>query len=435
MLCYNTFMNDEYYRDEPIYKIRPSNVKAKLKPMFKIENGYFSPYLLNAKPVPASKESYYKYFYMESYHKVEKRKVGGKKQNVTVLHSRKKYVEVPFEQWEKLRYFDLKDYEAARDEYEGTEYEVHKNDRYHNVFDYMLQQGDNHNHEQFWINAIDLERVLNKLSDEDLDIYLMHKEQHLKQKQIAAKLGKSEAHVTRRMKVIEDIIEYDTGIMTDKDKKAFISLFGAILKMRNLLSSFDKFKGQEIISDFDFQDYCSEYLDIRADMIKPNPEKENIIDDVVFEMELIKQIEINIDYILILVQKYHDSHCQDKEVRIAIEKAIDASPELRSKKALIENFINGINEVDDVMAEWRAYIAEEKEKELQKIISEEGLKPEETRKFITNCFRDGEVKTTGTDIANIMPPVSLFGGGDREKKKQSVIQRILAFFERFFGIG
>ena len=223
MLCYNTFMNDEYYRDEPIYKIRPSNVKAKLKPMFKIENGYFSPYLLNAKPVPASKESYYKYFYMESYHKVEKRKVGGKKQNVTVLHSRKKYVEVPFEQWEKLRYFDLKDYEAARDEYEGTEYEVHKNDRYHNVFDYMLQQGDNLNHEQFWINAIDLERVLNKLSDEDLDIYLMHKEQHLKQKQIAAKLGKSEAHVTRRMKVIEDIIEYDMlddGERTDTQIKA-----------------------------------------------------------------------------------------------------------------------------------------------------------------------------------------------------------------------
>lgn len=229
--------------------------------------------------------------------------------------------------------------------------------------------------------------------------------------------------------------EFFTGIMTDKDKKAFVSLFGAILKMRNLLSSFDEFKGQEIISDFDFQDYCSEYLDIRADMIKPNPEKENIIDDVVFEMELIKQIEINIDYILILVQKYHDSHCQDKEVRIAIEKAIDASPELRSKKALIENFINGINEIDDVMAEWHAYIAEEKEKELQKIISEEGLKPEETRKYITNCFRDGEVKTTGTDIANIMPPVSLFGSGDREKKKQTVIQRILAFFERFFGIG
>ncbi|MDE6059483.1 MAG: sigma-70 region 4 domain-containing protein [Clostridia bacterium] len=146
---------------------------------------------------------------MESYHTIERRKVGGKVQNVTVLHSRKKYVEVPAEQWEKLHYFDLKDYETARDEYEGTEYDVRKNDRYYNVFDFMLQQWDNHNHEQFWINAFDLERVLNKLSDEDLDIYLLHKERHLKQKQIAETLGKSEAHVTRRMKVIEDTIEYD----------------------------------------------------------------------------------------------------------------------------------------------------------------------------------------------------------------------------------
>ena len=209
MVCYNTCMNDEYYKDGPIYKIRPSNVKAKLKPMFKIENGYFSPYLLNAKPVPASKEGYYKYFYMESYHTIEKRKVGGREQNVTVLHSRKKYVEVPFKQWERLRYFDLKDYETARDEYEGTEYDVHKKDKYRNVFDFMLQQWDNNNHEQFWVNALDLEKVLNKLSDEDLEIYLMHKEQRLKQKQIAAMLGKSEAHVTRRMKVIEDTIEYD----------------------------------------------------------------------------------------------------------------------------------------------------------------------------------------------------------------------------------
>lgn len=223
MLCYNTFMNDEYYRDEPIYKIRPSNVKAKLKPMFKIENGYFSPYLLNSKPVPASKEGYCKYFYMESYHTVEKRKVGGKEQNVTVLHSRKKYVEVPFKQWEQLRYFDLKDYETARDEYEGTEYDVHKKDKYRNVFDFMLQQWDNHNHEQFWINALDLERVLNKMSDEDLDIYIMHKEQHLKQKQIAAMLGNSEAHLTRRMKVIEDAIErdmHDDGERTETQIKA-----------------------------------------------------------------------------------------------------------------------------------------------------------------------------------------------------------------------
>lgn len=146
---------------------------------------------------------------MESYHTVEKRKVGGKQQIVTVLRSRKKYVEVPCEQWEQLRYYDLKDYEAARDEYEGTEYDVYKNDKYHNVFDFMLQQGENFDHEQFWVNSFDLERVLNIFTDEDLDIYLYAKEKHLKQKQIAVLIGKSESYVTRRMKVIEDTIEKD----------------------------------------------------------------------------------------------------------------------------------------------------------------------------------------------------------------------------------
>ena len=157
---------------------------------------------------------------MESYNTVEERVVGGKKQKITVCRSRKKFVEVPIEQWKQLHYFDLKDYETARDEYEGTEYDVHKNDRYYNVFDFMLQQWDNHNHEQFWINAMDLERVLNSLSDEDLDIYLYAKEKHLKQKQIAGIIGKSESYITRRMKFIEDKIErdmIDDGELTHKE--------------------------------------------------------------------------------------------------------------------------------------------------------------------------------------------------------------------------
>ena len=60
-----------------------------------------------------------------------------------------------------------------------------------------------------------------------------------------------------------------------------------------------------------------------------------------------------------LVKKYHDTHCDDKEVLITIRKAIDASPELRSKKQLIETFIAGVNDVDDVMAEWNTYVSEE----------------------------------------------------------------------------
>ena len=226
-------------------------------------------------------------------------------------------------------------------------------------------------------------------------------------------------------------------IIGEKNQKDFISLFGAILRMRNLLTSFDEFKGKEILSERDLQDYLGRYQDLRDEWNerRKKGELEDIVDDIVFEIELIKQIEINIDYILMLVAKYHDTHCQDKEVLITIRKAIDASPELRSKKALIENFIDGINDVDDVMTEWRTYVAAEKERELTAIIEEEKLKPEETRKFIENAFRDGSVKTTGTDIDKIMPPVSRFGGGNREEKKQGIITKLLKFFERFFGIG
>lgn len=225
-------------------------------------------------------------------------------------------------------------------------------------------------------------------------------------------------------------------ITGEKAQKEFIALFGAVLRMRNLLTAFDDFEGKEILSERDLQDYLGRYQDLRDEWRKKreNEEKEDITDDVVFELELVKQIEINIDYILILVTKYHDSHCDDKETLITIKKSIDASPELRSKKALIENFIDGINDVDDVMAEWHSYIAAEKEKQLNEIIAEEKLKADETKKFVDNAIADGEMRTTGTDIDKLMPPISRFGNTNREKKKQTIIEKLKAFFERFFGV-
>lgn len=225
-------------------------------------------------------------------------------------------------------------------------------------------------------------------------------------------------------------------ITGEKAQKEFIALFGAVLRMRNLLTAFDDFEGKEILSERDLQDYLGRYQDLRDEWKKKreNEEKEDITDDVVFELELVKQIEINIDYILILVTKYHDSHCSDKETLITIQKSIDASPELRSKKALIENFIDGINDVDDVMAEWHSYIAAEKEKQLNEIIAEEKLKADETKKFVDNAIADGEMRTTGTDIDKLMPPISRFGNTNREKKKQTIIEKLKAFFERFFGV-
>ena len=226
-------------------------------------------------------------------------------------------------------------------------------------------------------------------------------------------------------------------ITGEQRQREFIMLFGAVLRMRNLLTSFDEFAGNEILSERDFQDYIGRYQDLRDEWKKHkrDGEKEDITDDIVFEIELIKQIEVNIDYILMLVQKYHDSHCDDKEVLITIQKAVDASPELRSKKALIETFIAGINDVSDVMLEWRTFVAEEKERQLVAIIQEENLKDDETRRFMESSFRDGSVKTTGMDIDRMMPPISRFGSSNRAAKKQTVIEKLQAFFERFFGIG
>lgn len=228
----------------------------------------------------------------------------------------------------------------------------------------------------------------------------------------------------------------EPAIIGEKAQKDFIGLFGSVLRMKNLLSSFDEFEGNEILSEGQMQDYLSRYNDLYLEWKKyrEEHEKENINDDIVFEVELVKQVEINIDYILLLVKKYHDSHCEDKEVLISINRAVDSSLELRSKKALIDTFIAGINDVDDVLLEWREFVAKEKEKQLTQIIDEEKLKPVETRKFVDYSFRDGVMKTTGTDIDKLMPPMSRFGG-NREKKKLSIIEKLKQFFERFFGIG
>lgn len=228
----------------------------------------------------------------------------------------------------------------------------------------------------------------------------------------------------------------EAEIIGERNQREFILLFGAILRMRNLLLSFDDFKGKELISERDLQDYLGKYQDLRDEWIQRREnENTDITDDIVFEIELVKQIEINIDYILLLVKKYYDSHREDKEILTTIRKAVEASPELRSKKKLIEAFIADVNTIEDVITEWNSYVSKQREEELNQIIKEERLNPEETRKFLENTFRYGEVKTVGTDIGKIMPPMSRFGSGNRTKKKQTIIEKIQRFFDKYCGIG
>ena len=223
----------------------------------------------------------------------------------------------------------------------------------------------------------------------------------------------------------------------EQNQKDFIALFGAILRTRNILLSFDDFEGSELLSERELQDYLGRYQDLKDEWTEKRKSGElvDIDDDIVFETELIQQIDINIDYILLLVAKYHTSHTEDKEVLISIRKAIEASPELRSKRDLIETFIAGIEDPEDILTEWRNYIAKQKEEELSRIIAEENLKAEETRSLMELSLQFGELKASGTEIDAIMPPMSRFGGGNRAEKKRRVIEKLKRHFEKFFGIA
>jgi type I restriction enzyme R subunit len=241
-------------------------------------------------------------------------------------------------------------------------------------------------------------------------------------------------------KVAELLDRFPLGepIIGEQAKKAFVNLLGAILRLQNILASFDEFAGNEILSERQSQDYRSVYLDLYTEFRKEqDADREPINDDLIFEIELIKQVEINVDYILMLVQKRRDKGAaRDKEIRAEISRAIDASPTLRSKKDLIEAFVDRVSIAGDVAEEWNAHIAAQRAAELDRIIAEEGLRPEETRAFIDRAFRDGGIRVAGAAITRILPPSSRFDvDGHHGQKKQRVFMRLGEFFDRFFGLA
>ncbi len=219
-------------------------------------------------------------------------------------------------------------------------------------------------------------------------------------------------------------------------QKEYIKLYGAILKVTNILSSFDQFKEDEILTERDKQDYHSIYIDLYNEFRnKAKHDKKDVTDDIVFEMELIKSIEVNIDYILGLVKKYHESNMQDKEILVTINKAIMSSPDLRNKKDLILAFIDSLDANSDVYSDFEEFMNSKKKEELDKIISDENLNSEETYKFIKKSFEQGRVETNGTEISAMLPPMSMFSkDNNRQIKKNTVIDKLMEFFDKFFSI-
>lgn len=251
----------------------------------------------------------------------------------------------------------------------------------------------------------------------------------------------SEYYAQYAQKVAELLRDFplDQRIVGEAQQKAFITLFSAILRLENILTAFDEFDGDELLTPRQGQDYRSRYLDLHAELRGSDErEKESINDDLIFEIELIKQVEITVDYILMLVDKHRQERGADEntETRAQINRAVDASPTLRDKKDLIDAFVRSVSPSGPIDEQWEAFIAAQRERELAQIIAEENLRDEPTRVIIARAFDVGTLHTGGTAIASILPPVSRFArDGGHSEKKQRVIARLTAFVERFRGLS
>ena len=229
-----------------------------------------------------------------------------------------------------------------------------------------------------------------------------------------------------------------TSIVGETAQRNFIRLFSAILRLKNILVAFDEFAGNEILSEREFQDYQSIYLNLYAEYRgATSTERESVKDDVVFEIELAKQIEINVDYILMLAQKYQKEIGTEEgnQLVIDIKRAINASPSLRNKKDLVEKFVDSITVDAEVDAEWRSHVKTNMKQELDQLILSESLNGAETRLFLRNAFRDGAIPVSGTAITKILPPATRFGPTNIHAiQKKAVLEKLELIFERYLGL-
>jgi len=230
------------------------------------------------------------------------------------------------------------------------------------------------------------------------------------------------------------------GIIGETAQKEYIALFGQLLRLRNILVAFDEFTDNDPLTERDFADYRSVYLNLYRDFRSgEQADKESINDDVIFEIELVKQAEVNVDYVLLLVEQWRQArgNGSDRELDAiqTINRAVDSSPTLRNKADLIMDFVDSMTVTGDTREDWRRFIEAKQAAELDDIITTESLRPDETREFIADAFRDGGVPTSGTAITGILPPVSRFTpAGGHSVKKQAVLEKLLAFFDRYFGL-
>lgn len=215
------------------------------------------------------------------------------------------------------------------------------------------------------------------------------------------------------------------------DKKHFLALFGELLKLRNILEIFDNFS--DPLNERDKQDYQSRYISTYEELRKDKDDKESNLDEVEFEVELLAQVEVSIEYILELIAKYHKDQATNYE---PILKLLDSSLSLRSKKELFLRFIDSLHTQSNVEKDFSAYIKTHKNNALQDIINALNLDPKKTKEFMQDSFERGELRDYGRAFGEILPPSPLFGKGAEQthKVRKKALEKLQAFFELFKGL-
>ncbi|ELE7458766.1 type I restriction endonuclease subunit R [Campylobacter upsaliensis] len=215
------------------------------------------------------------------------------------------------------------------------------------------------------------------------------------------------------------------------DKKHFLALFGELLKLRNILEIFDNFS--DPLNERDKQDYQSHYISTYEELRKDKDDKESNLDEVEFEVELLAQVEVSIEYILELIAKYHKDQATNYE---PILKLLDSSLSLRSKRELFLRFIDSLHTQSNVEKDFSAYIKTHKNNALQDIINALNLDPKKTKEFMQDSFERGELRDYGRAFGEILPPSPLFGKGAEQthKVRKKALEKLQAFFELFKGL-
>ena len=234
-----------------------------------------------------------------------------------------------------------------------------------------------------------------------------------------------------------------TEIILDADKKEFVELFGELLKAENILRNFDEFETfNKIISDRQMQDMKSVYVDIRESIVNSRTSERNEglqidFSDVEFQIDLLKTDEINLDYILALILEKSKENDDIENLKAEIRRVIRSSLRTRAKEELIIDFINRtklseLRDTDDILEKFYTFARKEKLEKINGLVEEENLKADSIR-FIEKAINKGYVEYAGDELDRIIPPTSRRQGA-REKKKESVLEKIRKIVDVFIGI-